>query len=188
MGCHSSLSDDLSVHARIDSTGHVRLLWESSEEDNKCTHAPIFEKKFGKKVEDATKNSRERTARTLFTDLRSVALALECSDLNITEDNFVPTAKKYSRRQREATDDQIRSSKTTVFPLSISHRFQTFKRDKGIDSVLLTIAAICRRIFSFSSPHSCMDEAHPQRFPRTSLLFLSELLSLVISLGYENRF
>ena len=27
VGCHSSRSDDLSVHARIDSTGYVRLLW-----------------------------------------------------------------------------------------------------------------------------------------------------------------
>ena len=30
VGCLSSKSDDLSVHARIDSTGYVRLLWESS--------------------------------------------------------------------------------------------------------------------------------------------------------------
>ena len=35
VGCHSSRSNDLSVHARIDSTGYVRLLWESSEEDDK---------------------------------------------------------------------------------------------------------------------------------------------------------
>ena len=27
VGCHSSRSSDLSVHARIDSTGYVRLLW-----------------------------------------------------------------------------------------------------------------------------------------------------------------
>ena len=31
VGCHSSRSSDLSVHARIDSTGYVRLLWESME-------------------------------------------------------------------------------------------------------------------------------------------------------------
>ena len=37
--------------------------------------------------------SRKRTADTLFTDLESVALAIEGSDLNITADNFVPTAK-----------------------------------------------------------------------------------------------
>ena len=35
VGCHSRRSYDLSVHARIDPTGHVRLLWESSEEDAK---------------------------------------------------------------------------------------------------------------------------------------------------------
>ena len=31
------------IHVRIDSTGYVRLLWESSEEDDKKTHAAIFE-------------------------------------------------------------------------------------------------------------------------------------------------
>ena len=40
VGCQSSRSNDLSVHARIDSTGYVRLLWESSEEDDK--NAAIF--------------------------------------------------------------------------------------------------------------------------------------------------
>ena len=42
VGCHSSRSIDLSVHARIDSTGYVRLLWESSEEEDKNSHAAIF--------------------------------------------------------------------------------------------------------------------------------------------------
>ena len=49
VGCHSSRINDLSVHARIDSTGYVRLLLESSEEDDKNTHAAIFEVKFGEK-------------------------------------------------------------------------------------------------------------------------------------------
>ena len=92
VGCHSSRSNDLSGRARIDSTGYVRLLWESSEEDDKCTHAAIFEVTFGKKAEEAITDSRERTADTIFTDIESVALALEGSDLTITEDNFVPTA------------------------------------------------------------------------------------------------
>ena len=93
VGCHSSRSNDLSVHARTDSTGYVRILWESSDEDDKNTHAAIFEVKFGKKAEEAITDSRERTADTLSTDLESVALAIEGSNLNITEDNFVPTAK-----------------------------------------------------------------------------------------------
>ena len=46
-GCHSCRSNDLSVHARIDSTGYVRLPWESSEEDDKDTHVAFFEVKFG---------------------------------------------------------------------------------------------------------------------------------------------
>ena len=48
MGCHSRKSNDLSVHAGIDSTGYVRILWESSEDD-KCTRAAIFEVTLGKK-------------------------------------------------------------------------------------------------------------------------------------------
>ena len=46
VGCHSSTSNDLSVHARIDSTGYVRPLLESCEEN---THAAMFEMKFVKK-------------------------------------------------------------------------------------------------------------------------------------------
>ena len=49
VGCHSSKSNDLSVHAGIDSTGYVRLLWESSGGEDKNTHAAIFELKFVKK-------------------------------------------------------------------------------------------------------------------------------------------
>ena len=39
----SSRSNDLSVLAGINSTGYVRLLWESSEEDDKNTHAAILQ-------------------------------------------------------------------------------------------------------------------------------------------------
>ena len=89
----SRRSNDLSVHARIEATVYVRLLWESSEEDDKNTLAAIFEVKCGKKAEEAITDARDRTADTLFTDLESVALAIEGSDLNITEDNVVHTAK-----------------------------------------------------------------------------------------------
>ena len=65
VGCLSSKSDDLSVYARIDSTGYVRLLWEPSEEDDRNTHAAIFDVKFGKRGEEAITVSRERTADTL---------------------------------------------------------------------------------------------------------------------------
>ena len=66
VGCHSSISKDLSVHVRICSTGwYVRLLWESSEGNDKNAHAAIFEVKFGKMAEAIT-DSRERTADTLF--------------------------------------------------------------------------------------------------------------------------
>ena len=86
VGCHSSRSIDLSVHARVDSTGYVRLLWESSEEDDK--NATILE--FGKKAEA---EPRERKADSLFSDMESVALAVEGSDLDTTEGSFVPAAR-----------------------------------------------------------------------------------------------
>ena len=92
--------------------GHVRLLWESSEEDDKKKHAAIFEVKFGKKEEEGViSDSHERTADTLFNDLASVALAIEGSDLNTTEDHFRAHGKMhYSRHHRETTGNQIRSS------------------------------------------------------------------------------
>ena len=67
----------------------VRLLWESNEEEDKGSHAAIFEVKFGKKVEGSFIDSRERTADTLFSDLESVASVVEGSDF---KDNFVLTA------------------------------------------------------------------------------------------------
>ena len=93
VGCHSSRSCDLSVHANFDSTSYVRLLWEAIEEDNELSHAAIFEVKFGKKSEGAIKDSRGRTADALLKYLESVALAIEGRDLSITEDTFVPTAR-----------------------------------------------------------------------------------------------
>ena len=90
MVCHSKKRGNcLSVHAKNDSTGYVRLLWESSKEEDKYSHAAIFEVKFGKKAEGSITDSRERKADTLFSDLESVALVVEGSDL---KDNFVPTA------------------------------------------------------------------------------------------------
>ena len=58
VGCYSSRSNNLSVDARIDSTGYVRLLWESSEEDDKNSHAAIFEVIFGIKAEGAMTEPR----------------------------------------------------------------------------------------------------------------------------------
>ena len=83
MGCHSSRSNDLSVHARVDSTGYVRLLWESSEEDDE--NAAILE--FGEKTEA---EPRERTDDSLSSFLESAALAVEGSDLNTTDASNTP--------------------------------------------------------------------------------------------------
>ena len=49
--------------------------------------------KFGKKSARAVADSREQTADTLFADLGIVTFVAEGSDLIITEDNFVPSAR-----------------------------------------------------------------------------------------------
>ena len=64
-------SNDLSVHARIDSSRYIRLLWESDDDRN--GHAAIFEVKFGKTSGRAVKESRERSAEQLLADLEPVA-------------------------------------------------------------------------------------------------------------------
>ena len=64
VGCHSARGNDLSVHARIDSTGYVRLLWESNGQANEFSHGAIFEVKFGKKREEAFADFREQIADT----------------------------------------------------------------------------------------------------------------------------
>ena len=89
VGCHSNRGNYLSVHVRIDSTGYARILWESSAEEDKNSHAAIFDSKFGKMAEGSITDSRERTADSLFSDLESVALVVEGS---VDKDNFVPTA------------------------------------------------------------------------------------------------
>ena len=50
VGCHSTKGNFMSVHARIDSTGYVRFLCESNDEEDKGSHAAIFLVKFGKKA------------------------------------------------------------------------------------------------------------------------------------------
>ena len=88
MGSHSAIDNDLAVHARMDSTGYVHLLYESSGEEKEFYHAAIFEVKFDKKPERVLTDSGGRTADALFKNLESVALAIEGSDLSITEDNL----------------------------------------------------------------------------------------------------
>ena len=63
-------------------------MWDSNEEEDKGSHAAIFEVKFGNKAEGSFTDSREQTADTLFSDLESVALLVEGSD---PKDYFVPT-------------------------------------------------------------------------------------------------
>ena len=48
VGCHSKRGNYLSVRARIDSTGCVRLRWGSNEDEDKGSHAAIFEVKLEK--------------------------------------------------------------------------------------------------------------------------------------------
>ena len=98
VGCLSSRSDDLSVHARIDSSGYMRFLRESGDDRN--GHAAIFKVKFGKKTERTTTESRERSAEQIFDFLELVALAVEGSDLGATEAPFEPTARCISDTEK----------------------------------------------------------------------------------------
>ena len=67
MTCHWSRSNnDLSIHARIDSSGFF---------DDRNRHAAIFEVKFRKKTESAAKESRERSAQQLFADLKACCVS-----------------------------------------------------------------------------------------------------------------
>ena len=93
MGCHSSKSNDVSIHAIIDSTGCVRLLWELIEENDENTHAAIFEVKCGRKSEEATEYQGKRTSTTLCNDLESVAMVIEGTSSESIGDDIAPTAK-----------------------------------------------------------------------------------------------
>ena len=59
VGYHSSKSNDLSVHARNDSSRYIRHSWET--DDDRSGHAAIFEVKFGKK----DRKSNYRIARAI---------------------------------------------------------------------------------------------------------------------------
>ena len=112
LGCHSSRNNDLSVHARIDST----VLFAScgnqvmkKTEGFTCMRSLKWKVK---RTEGISTDSCERTADTLFDELESVSLAIEGSDLNIPEDNVVPPARCIQDTTERATGDQIRSSRT----------------------------------------------------------------------------
>ena len=46
MAWWDAIAMTLSVHARTDSTGYVRLLWKSNGEADEFSHAAIFTVKF----------------------------------------------------------------------------------------------------------------------------------------------
>ena len=120
MGCHSIRNNDLSVRARIDSTGCVHLLWESIGDENEFSHAVIFEVKCGQKSERVITVSRGRTADALVVNLESVELACEGSDLNITENNFVPTARCIQDTKKRQLMNQVFSRDgDVVYAISI---------------------------------------------------------------------
>ena len=93
VGCHLAKSNDLSVHARTDSTCCVRFLWESIEEANGFPYAAIFEVKFGKKPERALADLRDQTANTFFSNPGSVSIVFEGNDFSIIETKCVLTAR-----------------------------------------------------------------------------------------------
>ena len=113
VGYHSNRSNGLAVHARIDSTSYVRILWESIEEDNELCRAAIFEVKFGKMSEGAITDSLERRADLFF-------WRWDCCISHWRQRpqhhwwQFRAYCKMYSGHHKKATGDQIKSSETTV--------------------------------------------------------------------------
>ena len=67
-----------------------------------------------KKSEGAITDSRERTADKLFSNIGTVALAVEGSDPSITEDNFVPTARCTQDTKKKQLVTGSSPSKITV--------------------------------------------------------------------------
>ena len=80
VGCHSSRSNDLSVHARINSSGYIFAFYGNQMMTE--TDMP----------QSLKLNLARRQKEQLFADLESVASAVEGSDLGLTEDPFEPTA------------------------------------------------------------------------------------------------
>ena len=62
VGCHSTRGNDLSNYTKIDSTGYVRLLWESNGGANEFSHAAIIEVIFGKTSERALEDLRKQNS------------------------------------------------------------------------------------------------------------------------------
>ena len=74
-------------------------------EENEFSHAAIFDVKFCKKPEKVVTDSRGRTTDALFMNLESVAWAIQSSNLSITEDNFVPSARCFqdTKKRQQVT-------------------------------------------------------------------------------------
>ena len=64
-----------------------------SEKQLSFSYASIFEVKISQKPERALADLREKTVDSLLSDLGTFALVIEGSDLSMTEDNSVPTAR-----------------------------------------------------------------------------------------------
>ena len=98
----------------LNSSGYIRLLWES-DDDNRNGHAAIFEVKFGKTSEGAVRESRERSTEQLFADPESVASALEGSDLGKSGETTLSRQRVCINDGKRLTAcNQIRSVKTEM--------------------------------------------------------------------------
>ena len=108
------------------------VLWESIGEENEFSHAAIFERKFGKKSERVITDLRRRTADALVLNLESVELASEGSDLNIIENNFVPTARctQDTKKRQLVTRSSLQKLRCCVCPLHHEQAMKTPYRVK----------------------------------------------------------
>ena len=71
VGCQSARSHDLSVHAKIDSTGYVGLLWASIGKATEFSYASIFE------VKKLVRNQKEHSQICARKQLIRFSLTLE---------------------------------------------------------------------------------------------------------------
>ena len=104
VGCHSSRSNDLSVHARIVASGFFSL-YGNQMDMQQSLRSSLAKKRQEEQPQNRdrlsssltfwspTEASRERSAEELFADLESVASVVEGSDLGTTEDPVEPTAR-----------------------------------------------------------------------------------------------
>ena len=93
VGCHSARSNELSVHAEIWFHRLCSPFLGINRKSNWVFLCVDFWGKNWSETRKALADSSKKTVDTLLSDLGTVALVIEDSDLSMTEDNSAPTAR-----------------------------------------------------------------------------------------------